>query len=89
MPDEGVAVSQEEAPAAVRIEVPVDRLDFVYKAIAGKQEANSKESQDSFAHQNPATKKLTAVVQESYEAMARAMATEIQEVLNGSPEKGL
>ena len=82
----GVAVSQEEAPAVVRLEVPADKVDFVYKAIEDHLGGGTRESQDFFAQQNPATRKLSEIVAETYDAMVHAMADEIKEVLH-APSK--
>jgi divalent metal cation (Fe/Co/Zn/Cd) transporter len=73
-------VSQDEAPAVVRIDVPVDHLDVIHKAIEQKLEENPKESVDVFINQNPATKKMIDIVRESYDAMTAAMLKEIEDV---------
>ena len=71
----------------VQLEVPLDKLEAVYKAVDPNLEGGSRESQNFFEQQNPATRKLVAVVKESYKAMSEAMAAEIRDVLN-APKKG-
>lgn len=65
----------------VNIRVPVDKLEFIYKAVREKE---PKEDQNFFAYQNPATKKLVQIFEEHYDAMSQAMFKEIKKVLDGT-----
>lgn len=77
-------VSQDAKDHVVSLEVPVDEIDLVYKALEDQLEkAAPGESLSFFVQQNPATKKMMDIVNESYVAMSEAMLSEIRDVLSG------
>lgn len=78
-------MSRDVTPPVVSISVPVDRLDDLYEAIdkAEKKDlpGGSREQEDFFVQQNAATKKMGSIVGETYDAMAKSLASEIAKVL--------
>lgn len=61
----------------VNLEVPVGRLDDLYKA-ANK---HGHEQVEFFVNQNPVTKRMMKTVQEAYDAMSESLVRHISDVL--------
>jgi hypothetical protein len=79
-------VSQDETPAAVSVQIPLDQVEQVFEALEKAERkpdlpGGSREQQDFFAQQNPATQKMADVVTKTYDAMTQSMLSEIAEVL--------
>jgi hypothetical protein len=79
-------VCQDDTSPAVNISVPVDLLESVFEAVEKaavkpKLPGGSREQQDFFVQQNPATKKMGVVVGETYDAMVASLVKELSEVL--------
>ena len=77
---------RDDTSPAVNIAVPVDLLESVFEAVekAGVKSnlsGGSREQQDFFVQQNPATKKMGDVVKETYDAMSTSLVKELSEVL--------
>lgn len=66
----------------VNIQVPIDKLSLLFKAVKDKEDPDK--SVEYFASQNPASRKLVDIVEESYEAMIHSMSEEIRKVLSGN-----
>jgi len=66
--------------SVVNLQVPVDKLELIYKAVKPQLPGGTRESKDFFAQQNNATKTLSDIVSESYDAMVKSLTKEISEV---------
>lgn len=80
-------VCQDDTLLAVSVDVPLDRFDDFCKAVEKEDRHNmpggTREQQDFFTQQNPATRKMSKLVEETYEAMILSLAEEVSKVFRG------